>query len=454
MSSTRSSLYAPPHVRVSSSSNSADSSSAGSPVSSGPTLVAPEAIGTIRSSDRIVIGDIEGKCKLSHLIESQLSEILPSGCKLITLGDLLDIDIYAKLTPEGVPVRSGPHSLLFITNHKVIGRSFANLRRLLSLIISLRPRWFRNALNRIYKHRVRFDEDGIPINFNTTDLAARYLKNNLSNATIKSGKQFNLFWNSKYMKFTQLSDRSYYQYENVDDDSCVFIIGNKELVYLNIILNSSSITKIDANTINIHINYVFNNGSRNPNTPGTILEDDLQLTLSEVNLFYFYISLCRIAFCENDVLYIHNGNISTPNSGIHRIMINSSVFDPKKVICGHEKMICTLMQNGVQYYCIDNTRSSQSCRVRSTQNDHVFLLDTTDRVPLAGENTLMVVGSDGSVRMDNTATILSQPLYERIQNGDHSVQFHEGFNLSDVFIPNYRENNSSIFIINAEDTTE
>lgn len=425
---SNSTAYVPPHLRGTSLSSISSS------ISMPPYVT--EALGEISSSDRIVITDIEGKNSIHNvLIDGHLAKALPTGCKIIFTGDLLDIDI--DVSETGERVRNRPLLHIIMPHH--IYKSIRSLRRILSMVIKARPKWFNSVVSKYYNRvkGLRFDDDGIPINFTSAIMAQQHFKQNLAysigwrsrrnqkNFYPVVDKQFQLFNNISGLKLTHLSkeEGDYYYCEVGSDDSCVFLVGNKELIFIHLIMDSSSIT-VEGDLINIHTDCMY--GS-------THFTDDLKLSVADANALFFYLSVCRIAFYENDVLYIHNGGVSNMCENIHRIIYDDELVTPTTVVCGHEKMNCAITKDdGINYFCMDNTRTS-----------HSFNLSTGEKAEVTPDNTLMVVSSDGTVRMNLENPIISQDLYNKSVKKSMDFQFIGTSDVSQMYVPQYRLNNDT-----------
>lgn len=65
------------------------------------------------------------------------------------------------------------------------------------------------------------------------------------------------------------------------------------------------------------------------------------------NTIYAYFNLCRVAFYDEGVLYIHYGCNTGYVDNVSYIHLNGTPLCPRKVICGHEKMYGLVTYQGV-----------------------------------------------------------------------------------------------------------
>lgn len=141
-------------------------------------------------------------------------------------------------------------------------------------------------------------------------------------------------------------DISRQTYSFQPDLDVVWIYGNKEHQTMTNFIHPID-THVEGNEIVIRSG-VWKSNSTSDGI--NIYRIDRQLA----NLLYTYFHLCRVAYMDNGILYIHYGGVGSQGND-RNITLNNQPLNISKTITGHEKMCCVLEGRGIRSYYFDLT---------------------------------------------------------------------------------------------------
>lgn len=222
-----------------------------------------------------------------------------------------------------------------------------------------------NALNIDYKTSPRYNTiNDVYVNF-INDLQS-----------IMVAKQFDIFEPCINFNYAQIPRDKFYNYEPHDNINNVFVVGNKEVINMHAMINNENVildhyTDVNNNTTH-YVKIITKIYNKHLTTENKMVQNDYCISLDDANLLYKYFSMCRIAFYEYNVLYMHYGGNASKGSNSMRVMINGTQLKPRRTIAGHEK-ICGIVKNYNVYNCyIDCSSANESYENYKLQRDDVF----------------------------------------------------------------------------------
>lgn len=132
-------------------------------------------------------------------------------------------------------------------------------------------------------------------------------------------------------KFSKLST-AYEFSKHIDNPNRLrIVLGNNDLhTLVNIIFPIS--TKVVDNT------FVITSDSKRYNLLTANEPNNYVITVELANMLYTYFKLCRIAYFEDNILYIHYGGNIHRRNNIDLLYNRGLPITPSKIICGHEKL--------------------------------------------------------------------------------------------------------------------
>lgn len=132
-------------------------------------------------------------------------------------------------------------------------------------------------------------------------------------------------------KFSKLS--SPYEFSrHIDNPSRLrIVLGNNDLhAIVNMIFPIT--TSFEGNILKII------SDPKRYNTPTSSEPNIYLIDVDLANLLYTYFKLCRLAYFEDNVLYIHYGGNIHYRNNVDILLHNGKPINPSKIVCGHEKL--------------------------------------------------------------------------------------------------------------------
>lgn len=170
-------------------------------------------------------------------------------------------------------------------------------------------------------------------------------------------RSFRKLWKTKqmkcYSKFNIQYIHSKLKPETVNNSKYLFILGNKEIIFVQEIITSEHITKTEDNIFNVPADYKHKHKTAGePNIKHT----DYKFSAHQLNIMHSFISICNNYAIINDILFIHCYiNYKSFNDDVKKKV--------KHVISGHSKGYGHFIDTefkGVDIYIIDLTKQENN----------------------------------------------------------------------------------------------